>query len=93
MYPERIRQWIRANGGLHQGLIYLRGRQLAALYPVCSPGLERGGEPERARATTSRARYAGHGGHALSAMRPTLKREHAAASAFPEFHDGPHNWH
>jgi hypothetical protein len=93
MYPERIREWIRANGGLHQKLIYLRGRQLAALYPVCLPGLDRGGQPERAQAATSRVRYARHAGHALSAMRPTLKREHAAASAFSGLHDGPHNWH
>jgi len=81
MYPERIRQWIRANGGLHQGLIYLRGRPLAALYPPCLRGRDRGGEPQRAQASTARARYASRAGHALSAMRATLKREHAVASA------------
>lgn len=93
MYPERIRQWIRANGGLHQNLIYLRGRQLAAMYPSCLPGLDRGGQPERAQASPSRVRYAGRAGHALSVVRPTLKREHAAVSAFYRSHDGPHNWH
>ena len=80
MYPERIRAWIRANGGLHQNLIYLRGRQLAALYPACLPGLDRGGQPEQAQAATPRVRYAGHTGHALSAMRARLKPEHAVAS-------------
>lgn len=93
MYPERIRQWIRANGGLHQKLIYLRGRQLAAMYPVCLPGLDRGSQPERARPATSRVRYAGRAGHASSAMRTILKRERAAASAYPGANEGPHNWH
>jgi hypothetical protein len=68
MYPERIRHWIRANGGLHQKLIYLRGRQLAAMYPVCLPGLDRGSQAERARPATSRVRYAGRAGHASSGM-------------------------
>jgi hypothetical protein len=81
MYPERIRQWIRANGGLHQQLIYLRGRQLAAFYPICSPGLDRGNQPERAQAATPRVRYAGRARHALPPMRATLAREHATASA------------
>jgi len=82
MYPERIRQWIRANGGLHQKLIYLRGRQLAAFFPICSPGLDRGGQPERAQAATQRVRYAGRARHAVSATRATTGREHTAASAF-----------
>jgi hypothetical protein len=81
MYPERIRQWIRANGGLHQQFIYLRGRQLAAFYPVCLPGLDRSGQPERAQAATPGVRHAGRAHHALSPMRATLAREHATASA------------
>ena len=99
MYPGRIRQWIRANGGLHQNLIYLRGRQLAAMFPLCSPGLDRAAQPERARAVTPRVRYAGHvghaghAGHAWSAMRTTLEREHAAASAYPRWNDWAHDWH
>jgi hypothetical protein len=93
MYPERIREWIRAHGGLHQELIYLRSRQLAALYPICSPGLDRGGRPERAQAATSRVRYAGRAGHAFSDMQSTAKRQHAAASAFSRTNDGTRNWH
>ena len=34
-YPASVRAWIRQNGGLTQKLIFLRGRQLAALYPRC----------------------------------------------------------
>ena len=99
IYPERIREWIRAHGGLHRQLIYLRGRQLAAMYPTCLPGLDRGGQPERAQAPTSRVRYAGRARHAarhaLSAMRQAGKPEHAAASAFGGWHDGPpdRRWH
>ena len=82
MYPERIRAWIRANGGLHQNLIYLRGRQLAALYPTCSPGLDRGGQPERAQAATLRVRSVRRAGHAVSTMQSAVKRQRAIASAF-----------
>jgi hypothetical protein len=89
MYPERIRQWIRAHGGLHQQLIYLRGRQLAALYPTCSPGLDRGGQPERAQTATRRVRYGGRVRQSLSAMRAPLRREHAAASGSSGPHDLP----
>jgi hypothetical protein len=34
-YPAEVRAWIRRKGGLKQKLIYLRGRELAALYPRC----------------------------------------------------------
>lgn len=34
-YPPSVRAWIRRNGGLTQKFIYLRGPQLAALYPRC----------------------------------------------------------
>jgi hypothetical protein len=34
-YPRSVQAWIRHNGGLKQDLIYLRGRELAALYPRC----------------------------------------------------------
>jgi hypothetical protein len=35
VYPARIRRWIRRNGGLTERPIYLRGRELASLYPSC----------------------------------------------------------
>jgi hypothetical protein len=91
MYPARIRQWIRANGGLHQKLVYLRGRQLAGLYPVCSPGPDRGGQSEQA--ATSGARSAGRAGYAFSAARPTVRRERAQAGALSRSHDRLSKWH
>ena len=34
-YPAGVRSWIKRRGGLTQKIIYLRGRELAALYPRC----------------------------------------------------------
>ena len=34
-YPPSVRSWIKKRGGLTQKVIYLRGRELAALYPRC----------------------------------------------------------
>jgi hypothetical protein len=34
-YPSSVQAWIRRHGGLKKDLIYLRGRELAALYPRC----------------------------------------------------------
>jgi hypothetical protein len=34
-YPEPVQQWIRRRGGLTSRLLLLRGRELAAMYPVC----------------------------------------------------------
>jgi hypothetical protein len=34
-YPAGVQAWIRRKGGLRQNFIYLRGHQLAALYPRC----------------------------------------------------------
>jgi hypothetical protein len=36
VYPPRVRDWIRRRGGLNGKTIFLRGRELAALYPSCS---------------------------------------------------------
>lgn len=35
-YPPAIRAWIERHGGLTAKAIFLRGRELAALYPHCS---------------------------------------------------------
>jgi hypothetical protein len=35
-YPADVRDWIQQHGGLTAKPIFLRGRQLAALYPHCS---------------------------------------------------------
>ena len=34
-YPAAVRTWIRRKGGLKQKFIYLRGRELAAMYARC----------------------------------------------------------
>ena len=34
-YPARVQAWIKRKGGLKQRFIYLRGKELAALYPRC----------------------------------------------------------
>jgi hypothetical protein len=34
-YPAPVRAWIARHGGLTRRLILLRGRELAAIYPVC----------------------------------------------------------
>jgi len=35
-YPAPVRTWIARHGGLTRKPIFLRGRELAALYPACS---------------------------------------------------------
>jgi hypothetical protein len=34
-YPSDVRKWISRHGGLRTGLIYLRGPELYAMYPIC----------------------------------------------------------
>lgn len=34
-YPSDVRQWISRHGGLRPQIIYLRGPELAAMYPLC----------------------------------------------------------
>ena len=35
IYPPQVRRWIASRGGLTPRMIFLRGRQLAAMYPPC----------------------------------------------------------
>ena len=35
LYPHEIRSWIDRHGGLRPQLMFMRGRELAALYPTC----------------------------------------------------------
>ena len=35
-YPAPVREWITKHGGLTKRIIYLRGRELTALYPACN---------------------------------------------------------
>ena len=35
-YPQSVREWIKRNGGLTPRMIFLRGNELTALYPLCT---------------------------------------------------------
>src|SRR5262245_46353514 len=35
VYPQEIRRWISRHGGLGSRMIYLEGKELAAMYPPC----------------------------------------------------------
>jgi hypothetical protein len=35
IYPQHVRQWISARGGLSSKMVYLSGRELLSMYPVC----------------------------------------------------------
>jgi len=35
VYPAHVKRWIVNNGGLRRKMIFLRGRELAAMYPEC----------------------------------------------------------
>lgn len=35
-YPQSIREWINRNGGLTPRMIFLRGNELMAMYPLCT---------------------------------------------------------
>jgi hypothetical protein len=35
VYPQHVRKWINRKGGLQKKMIFLRGRELAAMYPEC----------------------------------------------------------
>jgi hypothetical protein len=37
-YPPRLRRWISARGGLSSRMVFLRGRELMAMYPRCDRG-------------------------------------------------------
>lgn len=36
IYPEHVRTWITRRGGLSPKMMYLSGRELAAMYPICN---------------------------------------------------------
>jgi hypothetical protein len=89
MYPQRIRSWIRRNGGLGQNMIYLRGRQLAGLYPACSPDFERGGFAEATRGPNARAGRSRQARRLLARVGPIVRSRHGAAVASSGSHIEP----
>ena len=40
MYPSRVRHWIDSHDGLSPRMIFLRGRQLEAMYRPCHPNAQ-----------------------------------------------------
>jgi hypothetical protein len=54
-YPEAVRHWIERRGGLTSRLLLLRGRELAAMYPLCAR-VDDGRGTSRARPTLVRLR-------------------------------------
>lgn len=37
IYPQHIKRWINSRGGLSSKMMFLRGRELAAMYQECRP--------------------------------------------------------
>ena len=35
LYPQHVRRWISARGGLSPKMMFLRGRELMSMYPLC----------------------------------------------------------
>jgi hypothetical protein len=35
VYPQNVRSWIKERGGLSERMMYLSGRELAAMYQPC----------------------------------------------------------
>ena len=53
-YPANVRQWITSRGGLSQKMLYLRGSELAAMYPQCRMMADPKPNPEPAGAPRAR---------------------------------------
>jgi hypothetical protein len=65
IYPTRVRSWISHRGGLSPQMKFLRGRELAAMYPMCNgtarpaaTAHQRRGHPARAIEYSASARSA-----------------------------------
>ena len=41
IYPQHVRRWIHRRGGLSSKMMFLRGRELMAMYPKCTAGRHR----------------------------------------------------
>jgi hypothetical protein len=66
-YPPAIRAWIARRGGLTPQMMFLRGRELAGIVPLC------GGTPRETYAARPRG-----GRHVRQAFRPDLRRSSIA---------------
>lgn len=54
IYPSNIRSWIKHKGGLTPRMIFLRGKELAAMYATCPPSMEYAGGGRTASAKPAR---------------------------------------
>jgi len=72
LYPTDIRGWIGRHGGLTPRMIFLQGRELAAMVPVCGEG-----------STVARSRKAVGARRELAAVRPGQPRAKFAARQMP----------
>ena len=55
VYPSHIRNWIKRKGGLTPRMIFLKGKELAAMYPVCPSGARYAEAPSRPSQPASNA--------------------------------------
>jgi len=69
LYPTNIRGWIGRHGGLTPRMIFLQGRELAAMVPAC----------DETGAATARARRSGGSRRELAAIRSGQPRAKFAA--------------
>jgi len=55
IYPPELQEWITGHGGLTSRLIFLRGRELAAMVPSCGAGVTAGLATHRSVRTVRRS--------------------------------------
>jgi len=67
IYPQQVRSWIARRGGLSPQMKFLRGRELASMYPMCGSG-DRGMQAYDARGARVRATTR-NGSHSWRATR------------------------
>lgn len=65
-YPPEIRTWISHQGGLTGRMIFLRGRELAALYPICGTNGANGPSRAAANGTNGASSAAANGANGAS---------------------------
>ncbi len=65
LYPQHVRRWITARGGLTSKMMILRGRELTAMYPTCRATESASAAPltisGQGAAAQARKRHSGHG--------------------------------
>jgi hypothetical protein len=57
IYPTSVRRWLNRHGGLSRKMIYLQGRELAAIVPSCEREAERVNARSERRLTPKPVRY------------------------------------